>query len=133
MNHGLECEMVDIASLEELCDDGEVKLYAISGRSILEEIQGSEEDPRVQALLEKYQEIFHEPTEPPRSRLEDHRIELEPKARVPPMRGIGRLDEKRLQVLKNTIEKLLKKGYIQPSTSPFGANILFATKADKSL
>jgi hypothetical protein len=55
---------------------------------------------------------------------------LEPGFRMPPVRGIGRLDEIKLKVLKETLSTLLDKGYIQPSLSPFGANVLFAQKPD---
>jgi hypothetical protein len=33
-------------------------------------------------------------------------------------------------VLKTTIEELMEKGFIRPSTSPFGAMILFPQKPD---
>ena len=38
-----------------------------------------------------------------------------------------------LQELKVQIQELLDKGFIRPSTSPWGAPILFAKKKDKIL
>ena len=38
-----------------------------------------------------------------------------------------------LQELKVQLQKLLDKGFIRPSTSPWGAPVLFAKKKDKSL
>ena len=38
-----------------------------------------------------------------------------------------------LQELKVQIQELLDKGFIKPSTSPWGAPILFAKKKDKTL
>ncbi len=52
---------------------------------------------------------------------------------LPAVRGIGRLNEKKLMVLKDTLKDLVEKGFIQPSLSPFGTNILFAQKPDGSL
>ena len=38
-----------------------------------------------------------------------------------------------LQELKVQIQELLDKGFIRPSTSPWGAPVLFAKKKDKTL
>ena len=38
-----------------------------------------------------------------------------------------------LQELKVQIQKLLNKGFIRPSTSPWGASVMFAKKNDKIL
>ena len=38
-----------------------------------------------------------------------------------------------LQELKVQIQELLDKGFIRPSTSPWGASVLFANKKDKTL
>ena len=38
-----------------------------------------------------------------------------------------------LQELKVLIQELLDKGFIRPSTSPWGASVLFAKKKDKTL
>ena len=130
----LGSELVDLAELEDFCQgDPETEMYVLCGESEEQSTHLTEhtkaEDPRIQALLEKYQDVFQEPSAPPPARPEDHQIELE-LGKQPPSRGIGRLDEVKLQVLKETLEDLLKKGYIQPSTSPFGANVLFARKPD---
>ena len=39
----------------------------------------------------------------------------------------------KLQELKVQIQELLDKGFIRPSTSPWGASVLFAKKKDKTL
>ncbi|KAL0448846.1 UNVERIFIED_CONTAM: Transposon Ty3-G Gag-Pol polyprotein [Sesamum latifolium] len=38
-----------------------------------------------------------------------------------------------LQELKKQLEELLEKGFIQPSTSPWGAPVLFVKKKDGSM
>ncbi len=137
VNHGVEqvC-MVEIPVFEEFCTHGDVELYELQLAEKDQQIDVAEgevrPDPDIQALLEEYKDVFAEPTGPPPSRPEDHQIELLPDARMPGMRGIGRLDETKLKVLRETLDTLLSKGFIKPSSSPFGANILFARKPDGS-
>ena len=44
-----------------------------------------------------------------------------------------RMELVELQELKVQIQKLLDKDFIRPSTSPWGAPVLFAKKKDKTL
>jgi hypothetical protein len=88
----------------------------------------SEEDPELTELLLSFEDIFDKPAMPPPSREEDHEIHLLQGSKPPPIRGIGRLSEDQLALLKSTITELLDKGFIRPSTSPFGAMVLFARK-----
>lgn len=61
-----------------------------------------------------------------------HRIITEPGA-VPPCRQTYRLSPSELRELKKQIDDLLEKGLIRPSSSPYGAPVLFAPKPDGSL
>jgi hypothetical protein len=76
---------------------------------------------------------FIPPTEPPISRPKDMEINFIPEATMPPWVGSRKLNEEELQTLKEKITELLEKKYIVPSTSPFGANVLFTKKQDGSL
>jgi len=62
----------------------------------------------------------------------DHHIPLEDGAK-PVFGPIYNLSELELKVLKTYVDEQLKKGYIRPSTSPFGSPVLFVKKADGSL
>ena len=62
----------------------------------------------------------------------DHSITLEEGSK-PAYGPIYNLSENELSVLKSYIEEYVKKGFIRPSTSPFGAPVLFVKKADGSL
>ena len=62
----------------------------------------------------------------------DHDIVLEP-GTSPPHQPIYNLSEHELKVLWEYIETVLNKGWIQPSTSPVGAPIIFVPKKDGSL
>ena len=68
---------------------------------------------------------------PPR-RLIDHTIETEPEAKAP-VRPIYRLSFAEMNELKKQLEELTDKGFIRPSTSPFGAPVIFVKKKDGSL
>lgn len=62
----------------------------------------------------------------------DHAIDLKPGEEIP-HRPIYKLSAKELGVLREYLDMMLEKGWIQPSTSPAGAPILFVPKKDGSL
>jgi hypothetical protein len=62
----------------------------------------------------------------------DHEIDLE-EGTKPIFGPIYNLSENELKVLRDYIDEMLEKGFIRPSTSPFGSPVLFVKKADGSL
>jgi hypothetical protein len=68
---------------------------------------------------------------PPR-RCVDHAIEVMPGVE-PPAKAPYRMSHEELKELKVQLEKLLTKGYIKPSKSPYGAPVLFVHKKDGTL
>ena len=46
---------------------------------------------------------------------------------------LHRMAQVELQELRVQLQELLDKGFIRPSTSPWGAPVLFAKKKDKTL
>lgn len=86
---------------------------------------------QLEALLEEFSDLQKEP-EFPRPRNVDHAIDLVPGSE-PQMGPIFRLAPKELEELKRQLEELLSKGLIEPSSSPFGAPVLFVKKKDGSL
>ncbi|RVW28400.1 RNA-directed DNA polymerase-like [Vitis vinifera] len=68
---------------------------------------------------------------PPRKE-EDHKIELEPRAK-PPAMGPYRMASPKLEELRRQLKELLNAGFIQPSKAPYGTPILFQKKHDGSL
>ncbi|KAJ9512208.1 hypothetical protein QJQ45_012759 [Haematococcus lacustris] len=86
------------------------------------------------ALLSEHIEVF--PKELPSvhnlpHRSVDHVIQLE--SGTPPNRPVYRMSQEELDELKRQLDELLAKGYIRPSTSPFGSAVLFVRKKDGSL
>ena len=71
------------------------------------------------------------PGRPPKRKV-IHEIPLYPDS-PPQFRGIFRLSQVELQELWKQLSQLLKDGKINPSTSPYGAPVLFAKKKDGGL
>ena len=97
----------------------------------LEDDERSDLDlPRV---VSKYVDVFPDelPGLPPR-RVVDFGIELHPGA-LPISMTPHRMPSVELQELKVQLQELLDKGFIRPSTSPWGAPVLFTKKKDKTL
>jgi hypothetical protein len=72
------------------------------------------------------------PPQMPPTRSVDHQIPLKPDM-PPPFKGIFRLSQLELRELKRQLDQLLKDGKIRPSTSPYGAPVLFVKKKDGKL
>ncbi|GBG90216.1 hypothetical protein CBR_g50395 [Chara braunii] len=92
----------------------------------------SSPDHRIIELLDAYGDVFEVshgvvPDWPIR-----HEIILEAGA-VPPRGCIYRMSEEELSVLRAQLDDLLEKGWIRPSSSPYGAPVLFVWKKNKDL
>ena len=90
-------------------------------------------DEEITKILEPYVTIFEEaPAGLPPSRLYDHHIPTDENAKIPEQK-LYRLSFKELEELRRQLEKLLEKGWIQPSISPYSAPVLFSPKKDGGL
>jgi hypothetical protein len=88
----------------------------------------------IRKVLQDFKDCFPPalPSRLPPDRGVGHTIALEPGSR-PVHRAMYRLSPAERVELKSTVEALLSKGLIEPSSSPFGSPILFAAKKDGSL
>jgi len=96
--------------------------------------QEQQQDPRITALLEEYEDVFCEelpPVLPPKRDIV-HTIPIDPDAQ-PPARPPYRLSMEEEAELEKQVRTLLEKGFIRPSTSPYAAPVLFVKKADGKL
>ena len=82
--------------------------------------------------LRKYEHLFKRRTTFPKDQGISHVIELESGTK-PPYRHGYRLSPRELAEVENMIRDLLAQGLIAPSSSPYGAPILFVNKPDGSL
>ncbi|GBG82846.1 hypothetical protein CBR_g36375 [Chara braunii] len=89
-------------------------------------------DPRVVRLLDEFVDIFESPTGVVPDRPISHEIILEDGV-VPPKGCIYRMSEEELTVLRAQLNDLLDKGWIRPSSSPYGLPVLVVRKKDKDL
>ena len=95
----------------------------------------TEADPavreRLQETLEEYRDIFPDklPYGPPPKRVIDHEIETI-LGSAPPHKSPYKLSSAELDEMKRQIDTLLEQGWIRPSSSPYGAPILFIPKKD---
>jgi hypothetical protein len=83
---------------------------------------------KIKPLLLEFSVVFDPPTGII-DRPIQHSIRLKPNTE-PPYRNPYRLSPKKLLEARRQIEHLLKIGHIRPSTSPYGAPILFVDKKD---
>ncbi|GBG85291.1 hypothetical protein CBR_g39859 [Chara braunii] len=61
-----------------------------------------------------------------------HRIEIEPRS-ITPKGAVYRMSPWELEELRKQLDELLEKGWIRPSSSPFGAPVLFVPKKEGEL
>jgi hypothetical protein len=79
------------------------------------------------AILEEFEDVFKEVPGLPPKRDIDFSINLMPVA-APVSKTPYRMSTLELKELQMHLEELLKKGYIRPSVSPWGAPVLFMKK-----
>ncbi|GBG84045.1 hypothetical protein CBR_g37922 [Chara braunii] len=92
----------------------------------------SSSDPRITELLDAYGDVFEGPHGVVPDQPIHHEIILEDGA-VPSRGCIYRMSEEELSVLRAQLDDLLEKGWIRPSSSPYGAPVLFVRKKNKDL
>jgi hypothetical protein len=99
--------------------------------------EGQEITNLASSILTKYYQFLYlfsevEANKLPPYRAYDHRIPLQPNF-TPPFGPIYPLSKTELEVLWKWLDENLAKGFIQASSSPAGAPILFMKKGDSSL
>ena len=116
-----------------------VFLNQVSGGQVsITECATEAEQPSLPQIPECYRDLAdvfskkEAETLPPHRGATDHYIPLEEGAK-PVFGPIYNLSELELKVLKEYIDRNLKKKWIRPSTSPFGSPVLFVKKPDGSL
>ncbi|GBG89561.1 hypothetical protein CBR_g49350 [Chara braunii] len=92
----------------------------------------SSSDPRITEFLDVYGDVSEGPHGVVPDRPIRHEIILEDGA-VPPRGCIYRMSEEELSVLRVQLDDLLEKGWIRPSSLPYGAPVLFVRKKNKDL
>ena len=79
-------------------------------------------------ILEDYKVVFSAPTELPPERPVSNTIPLEDPQALPPFKHVYKLSKPEQAKCMEQIKALLEKGHLLPSSSPYGAPILFDQK-----
>lgn len=94
----------------------------------------STSDPALETLLKEYSDVFPDelPKELPPERSVDHRIDLLPDS-VPVAKPTYKMSLAEMDELRRQLDDLLSRGFIRPSSSPYGSPVLFVKKKDGDL
>jgi hypothetical protein len=139
------CHLMSISALRRAQESRQLQeLYLVrvtpSGEVELACPEAEEEEEDLRKLNEAIRAEFADimvdgspPGLPPRREADVvHTIPLEPGAK-PPSFPVRRMSPRELAELKKQLETLTEKGFIRPSQSPYGANVLFAKKKNGDL
>ncbi|GBG76445.1 hypothetical protein CBR_g22193 [Chara braunii] len=132
----ISCHMVSAASMrasiirDDIEEMGVCFLHALPPHDASS--TDSPSDPRITELLDAYSDVFEGPHGVVPDQPIRHEIILEDGA-VPPRGCIYRMSEEELSVLRAQLDNLLEKGWIRPSSSPYGASVLFVRKKNKDM
>ena len=89
--------------------------------------------PEAQKVVNSFASIFDPPTDLPPQRPEDIQIILKNGSVPPKISGLARLNTKENQLLKDSLQRLIDRKQIQPSTSEYGSRVLFVKKSDGTM
>ncbi|GBG90070.1 hypothetical protein CBR_g50163 [Chara braunii] len=109
----------------------EEQVFVAYVRLVTEPTEEKSMDPTIAKLLEEFKDL----TEPPIGvvlRPIQHRIEIEPDSGTP-KGAVYRMSPRELEELRKQLDELLEKGWIRPSSSLFGAPVLFVPKKEGEL
>ncbi|GBG84590.1 hypothetical protein CBR_g38873 [Chara braunii] len=100
-------------------------------RPVTEPREDTPMDPTIAKLLEEFKDLAESPTGVVPRPIQ-HRIDIEPGSRTP-KGAVYRMSPRELEELRKQLDELLEKGWIRPSSSPFGAPLLFVPKKEGEL
>ena len=83
-------------------------------------------------LCEEFADVFAEPTEHPNRDIE-HYIKLHDESLAPPKPRQYRMLQAELDEVRTQLESYLSKGWVRPSSSSWGAPVIFVHKKDGSM
>jgi len=125
---GLPLGVGRVESFRDRSHKGALTVSEYSKSILLETMLGSL-SPELAGLVRRFKEVFVEPEGlPPDHRPPGFRIRLKPGSE-PPHRSPYRLTIKEKETYHETIQQLISKRHIRPSSSPYAAPVMFVPKA----
>ncbi|GBG71673.1 hypothetical protein CBR_g9087 [Chara braunii] len=109
----------------------EEQVFVAYARPVTEPKEEKPIDPAMAKLLEEFTDLAKPPTGVVPRPIQ-HRIEIEPGSRTP-KGAVYRMSPRELEELRKQLDEFLEKGWIRPSSSPFGAPVLFVPKKEGEL
>ncbi|GBG87010.1 hypothetical protein CBR_g44464 [Chara braunii] len=110
----------------------EEQVFVVYVRPVTEaKEKDSSTNPTIAKLLEEFKDLTESPTGVVPRPIQ-HRIEIKPGSRTP-KGAVYRMSPRELEELRKQLDELLEKGWIRPSSSPFGALVLFVPKKEGEL
>ncbi|GBG87530.1 hypothetical protein CBR_g45588 [Chara braunii] len=132
----IRCQLVTTKSFRTTCEDeqpDEIDLCFLRTVKVADSSPTNlSSDPRVVRLLDEFVDIFESPSGVVPDQPISHEIILEAGV-VPPKGCIYRMSEEVFTVLRSQLDDLLDNDWICPSSSPYGAPVLFVRKKNKDL
>ena len=88
-------------------------------------------DPTLKGLLDEYLDVFPDelPKDLPPERTVDHRIDLLPGS-APVSKPTYKMSLAEMDELRRQLDDLLSRGFVRPSSSPYGSPVLFVKKKE---
>ena len=129
LRRGSECIIVKV----EAAANQEDSLGGLPALSISDDLDQSKKE-QIREIVGKHERCFPKslPMRQPPERKVTHEIKVEEGAR-PPSRPPFRMSSFELDELQKQLQDLLNHGFIEPSSSPYGAPVFFIKKSDGSL
>jgi len=127
-----ECSAVYISRHQLAAVNNSAELFAVCTTTLPENDNIMNKEGKL--LIKEFADVFPAelPNELPPKRTIDHAIDVLPGSE-PPSRPTYRMSFVEMDELKKQLNDLLAKGFIKPSTSPFGAPVLFVHKKEGTL
>jgi len=135
------CEQILLLSASAFLDlqqTENLRVFSVTLEELEEVVNGKKPAVNINQLVpEHFHEFLHlfreeDAQKLPSHRPYDHKIPLKP-GTEPPFGPLYGMSHHQLQTLKAYIDENLDKGFIQHSSSPAGAPVLFVKKGDGSL
>jgi Reverse transcriptase (RNA-dependent DNA polymerase)/RNase H-like domain found in reverse transcriptase/Integrase zinc binding domain/Chromo (CHRromatin Organisation MOdifier) domain/Retroviral aspartyl protease len=106
--------------------------FTVMVKQIKTEVNSEPGDEHLKHLLDEYQDVFEAPVKGEYTKMTPEAIRVEPGS-SPPNRPAFRLSIPERHEVEKQVKELLEKGFIEPSSSGYGAPVLFVPKPDGSL
>ena len=131
LKRGAECIIVKVEDVYAADEDDAIG--GITSHNVSDDLDLCKNE-QVQRILDKHSRCFQKtlPMRLPPERRVTHEINVETVSK-PPSWPPFRMSSLELDELQRQLEDLLSHGFIEPSSSPYGAPVFFSKKADGSL